>query len=146
MRLRSTLTALTAAAAVLAISPSSAAAAPSVKGDWLTADGSRKIRIVSCGETLCGTIIWLKQGDQAVGQPRLDVNNPDPALRNRAVLGLQVITGFKPTSAGWAGGAIYDPNTGKTYAAKLSANPDGALRVEGCIAVFCQSRTWTPVK
>jgi len=123
------------------------AAAASVKGEWLTADGSRKVRIADCGETLCGAITWVKEGaDPATRQPRADINNPDPALRGRRVVGLQVMTGFKPTAAGWSGGTIYDPNSGKTYAAKLSANPDGTLKVEGCVAMFCQARTWTPAK
>ena len=55
------------------------------------------------------------------------------------------IKGFKPASGGrWTGGSIYDPQSGKTYDSKLSLNPDGTLKVEGCISIICQAQTWKP--
>ena len=42
------------------------------------------------------------------------------------------------------GGSIYDPQSGKTYDSKLSLNPDGTLKVEGCISIICQAQTWKP--
>ena len=37
----------------------------------------------------------------------------------------------------------YDPKSGKTYASKLRVASDGTLKVSGCIAMFCQTQTWT---
>lgn len=133
--------------AAMALTPPAWGADAPIQRDWLTADGSTKVRIASCGQNLCGTIVWLRAPlDQQTHRPRLDAHNPDADLRTRPVAGLRIISGLKPASEGWAGGTIYDPTSGKTYASKLSPNPDGTLKVEGCIAVFCQARIWTPTK
>lgn len=130
-----------AAAAVLAAGP--AFAADPVEGDWLTQGGSAKVRIAPCAAQpakMCGTISWLKNPADAKAT---DANNPDPALRKRSILGLPMIRDFKPAARGrWTGGKIYDPNSGKTYDSRISVNPDGTLKVEGCVVVVCQAQTW----
>ena len=122
----------------------SAQAAGRAQGDWITQSGLGKVRITPCGPALCGAVIWMKQPlDPETGQPQKDGKNPDPALRNRPAIGLQIIKGMKPAGDGrWAGGTIYDPQTGRTYASKLTVNPDNTLKVEGCIAFVCQAQTW----
>lgn len=136
-----------AATAALAISALSTPgwAAGTVQGDWMTQSGSAKVRVAPCaGGKLCGTVVWMKTPlDKTTGKPQLDVNNPDPALRTRPIVGLQLIKDFKSGPDGkWAGGSIYDPESGKTYASKLGLNPDGTLKVEGCISIICQAQTW----
>jgi len=115
-------------------------------GEWITPDKAAKIRIAPCGDSLCGTVVWLKnRNDPATGRPQMDVRNPDPALRGRPVVGLRLLTGFKSAGASrWAGGRIYDPKSGKTYDSKLSLAPDGVLKVQGCVGVFCVTQAWTP--
>lgn len=135
-----------AIAAAVAALAGSAEAAGTVQGVWLTQSGSGKVRIAPCGPKLCGTIVWLKNPvDKTTGKPPVDANNPDPAKRDHPILGLQMIRDFKATPDGrWTGGSIYDPESGKTYASKLNLNPDGTLKVEGCIAIICQAQTWKP--
>lgn len=132
-----------ALAAVLALSACPALAADPVEGDWLTQDGTAKVRIAPCAAAparMCGTISWLKNPADAKAT---DANNPDPKLRARPILGLPMIRDFKPAAAGrWTGGKIYDPNSGKTYDSRLSVNPDGTLKVEGCVLVVCRAQTW----
>jgi uncharacterized protein (DUF2147 family) len=135
---------IAALGAILAALAGSAQAAGTVQGVWLTQSGSAKVRLAPCGSKLCGTIIWLKNPtDKATGKPPIDGKNPDPALRDRPIVGLQMIHDFKSAAGGrWTGGSIYDPESGKTYASKLNLNPDGTLKVEGCIAIICQAQTW----
>lgn len=124
---------------------STAHAGGAVQGDWLTQSGSGKVRIAPCGPKLCGTIVWLRApNDKITGRPQLDVNNPDAAARTRPIQGLQILKGFTPGPGKLTGGKIYDPQSGKTYASKLTLNPDGTLKVEGCIAIICQAQTWKP--
>lgn len=123
-----------------------AAAADPVQGVWRTPEGDAKVKVAPCADkaSLCGTVVWLKAPLDKNGKPVTDMANPDPALRSRPVVGLVLIRDFKPAAAGrWTGGKIYDPKTGKTYASKLSANPDGTLKVEGCVSIACQAFTWT---
>ncbi len=121
-------------------------AADAVEGDWLTNAGA-KVRVAPChGQParLCGEIVWLQTPTTAAGDPQRDINNPDPALRARPIVGMVVLRDFQREASGrWSGGKIYDPKTGKTYDSKMQLNPDGTLKLEGCVAVFCQARTWT---
>jgi len=130
--------------AVLAVAlPIAAQAADPVQGVYFTPDRSAKVKVAPCGGAVCGTVVWLKAPLDKAGKPVVDIYNPDPALRSRPIVGLTLIGGYKPAGAGkWTGGKAYDPKTGRTYASKLSANPDGSLKVEGCVAVVCQAQTW----
>lgn len=127
----------------LTLAAAPALAADPVEGDWLTQTGTGKVRIAPCAgkaDRLCGAIFWLKN---PADQKATDVNNPEAKLRSRPILGLPMLYGFKAAGPGrWTGGKIYDPQTGKTYDSKLSINPNGTLKVEGCVAVICQAQTW----
>ena len=134
-----------AAGAVLATASSAQAADP-VEGLWLVQAGNAKVRVSPCAADkarMCGQITWLKNATDQAGQPVKDTRNPDAGQRNRPIVGLLMIRDFKQAGPGrWTGGKIYDPNSGKTYGSKMTANADGTLKVEGCIAVVCQAQTW----
>lgn len=121
--------------------PAPALAAPDLGGEWLVEDKKATVTIGRCGSNWCGRITRILQRDP--NWNGRDVNNPDPAQRSRPVIGLPILTGFKPDAQGLTGGRIYDPNSGRTYRSMLRLNPDGSLKVSGCIAVFCQSQRWT---
>ena len=112
------------------------ASAPTLSGDWLTADGSAVVHIGACGTSVCGRIVRVL----ASGAPSSDVNNPDRALRSRPLAGVAVLSGFTPSGSG---GRAYDPKTGRSYRASLQLNADGTLRVTGCVAIVCRSQVWT---
>jgi uncharacterized protein (DUF2147 family) len=76
------------------------------------------------------------------GKP-VDANNPDPALRNRPIEGIILLSGFKESGDEWEG-QIYDPRAGKTYRSTLKKQPDGTLRVKGCLGPFCRAVKFTP--
>ena len=59
-----------------------------------------------------------------------------------------MVTKARPAAVGpwagrWAGGKIYDPNSGRTYDSRISMQPDGALKVEACVAMICQAQSWS---
>ena len=130
----------------LAIAPPAIAdAAPSALGRWLTADRDSVIEIYDCGAALCGRIVWLRDPLDESGKPATDDENPNPALRNRPICGLDIMHGFKPDGAGaWDDGAIYDPNDGKTYHASMTLESAMQLRVRGYIGIplLGASQTW----
>lgn len=131
---------LAAATALCAALATPAFAADPVEGLWLVQAGTAKVKVAPCAADkakMCGQITWLKNAGAK------DANNPDESLRSRPIMGMLMIRDFKSAGPGkWTGGKIYDPNSGKTYGSKMSANPDGTLKVEGCIAVVCQAQTW----
>lgn len=137
---------IVAAALATAFAAAPALAADPAEGIWATPGGSSKVRVAPCAADtakLCGTIVWLKTPKKADGSPVTDGNNPDPKLKSRPIQGMAFLSGFKPAAAGrWTGGKIYNPNDGKTYDSKLAVQPDGTLKVEGCVLVVCRGQIW----
>lgn len=118
-------------------------AAQPVTGRWATVDAKAIVQIAPCGKSLCGKIEKILK--PTPGRPLTDVENADPALRSRPLLGLPLLTGFSDAGSLWKG-TIYDPESGKSYTSKISRNPNGSLKVQGCIAFFCKTQTWTAVR
>lgn len=118
-----------------------AAAPASIQGLWLTDDHKGVVRIAPCGARMCGTIARVLDTNPA--RVTTDRNNPDPRLRGRPIAGLQILSGFERSGSGWKGGLAYDPKTGRSYRSTLALNPDGSLKVTGCVLFICKSIRWT---
>jgi len=120
---------------------SAAAAATPIEGLWRTDDGKALVRIAACGQRMCGTIARVL--DIGPNVPRADVNNPDARLRDRPLVGLQILSGFAGGPTEWKAGRAYDPKSGSSYKSSLRLNADGSLRVTGCVLFVCRSVRWT---
>jgi uncharacterized protein (DUF2147 family) len=136
-----------AALAMLAVGWSSVGMGQSrqIIGVWWTDKNEARVEIKACAPPqggLCGTIIWLSQPNDERGRPLVDKENADPKLKRRPVLGLQLFAGWQETGAGRWKGAIYDPDSGKTYDVDVAFGND-KLAIKGCILLFCDSSTWT---
>ncbi len=122
------------------------ALAQSPVGEWVVEGDKARVRIAPCAGSandLCGAIAWSYRPAGAPAGPLLDANNRDPALRRRPNVGLPLLQGFKPAGEGsWTGGAIYDPESGKTYRSKFRLESPDALLVDGCVLFVCQTQTW----
>ena len=136
---------LAALAAALMVAAGPAFAADPAEGDWMIDDAAR-VHFAPCpahADRLCGTLAWLKDPYDDQGALSRDKRNPDPALRSRTLLGLPFITDLKRVAPGrWAGGKVYDSDSGMTYAAKMHTHAEGSLKLEGCLLVFCGARSW----
>lgn len=114
-------------------------AAQPINGRWITQEGDALVEIGACGASTCGRIARVLRARP--NAPTTDVNNGDAALRRRPIVGLPVLTDFREDGDAWRG-RIYDPRSGRTYRSVVRRNPDGTLRVQGCIAVICRTQTW----
>lgn len=115
-----------------------------VAGVWVVQSGNAIVEIKNCQDgTLCGHIVWVNAPMDA--QPK-DDNNPDPELRDKPLIGSQLLWGFKAKGTKWSGGKIYDAESGKTYKSKMKRLENGALEVKGCVGPICQAQIWTPVR
>ena len=132
------------AAFLLLLLPVTTHASPN--GEWTTEGGKARVRIDACAadpQQLCGLITWSYRPAGAPAGPLVDVNNQDPALRTRPIVGLPLLQGFSPDGDDrWSGGTIYDPEGGKTYKSKLKLTGPDTLQVDGCILFFCESQVW----
>jgi uncharacterized protein (DUF2147 family) len=125
---------------VTAIAPAHAAAP--VTGKWMTTEKDSIVEVGPCGAALCGKIIRILKPNPK--GPTVDANNPNPALRNRPIQGLMILSGFGDNGKNWAG-TVYDPRRGKSFTSYLARLADGTLQVQGCITSFlCKTMIWTP--
>jgi uncharacterized protein (DUF2147 family) len=118
-------------------------------GVWLTQEQDAHIRMVKCGKGFCGTIVWLRDAkDPQTGKPVTDEKNPDPAKRNKPLLGTMIAINFAPTADTpnkWKG-HFYNADDGNLYEGAISIASTAELAVEGCLLAICQTQTWTRVK
>jgi uncharacterized protein (DUF2147 family) len=107
-------------------------------GIWMLGKEKLTVKIRYCnGQNLCATIAGLRKPLDSQGNPKVDKNNPDPTLRSRPLMGLQVISNMKPVGDGSWKGQIYNADDGTTYRAEAKLNGD-TFRVKGCWGPFCK--------
>jgi uncharacterized protein (DUF2147 family) len=117
-----------------------AQAADPIAGRWITQEKDAVIAIKRCGKSLCGTLerfLILPSG----GKDQRDVNNADPAKRERRLLGLPILMSLTPDKELWRG-EIYDPKSGRTYTSEVRRKGTGALEVKGCFGPLCRTQEW----
>lgn len=126
------------AATLMAVLPALADSMSDIVGRWRDSDGESEIAISRCGPALCGKIVWLKE-------ERFDIYNPNEGLRKRSLMGIQVLSGFKPAAKGGLEGEGYNPADGKTYRTTLELDASGSLVVRGCVlgGLICDDDTWS---
>ena len=133
-----------AALSLAVLVPAARAQAPSATGGWLSEDGKGVIEIYPCGGKLCGKLAWLAEPNSD-GKPKLDRNNPDPALRRQPLCGLTMLRDFRQLEPNrWGDGLIYNPENGKTYHATLTLDGN-QLKLRGYVGIplFGETQTWT---
>ena len=131
-----------AACAVVAVAGVSgpARAGDKAAGVWRMSNGKVTVRVSSCGSRLCGTVVALKKPRDDKGRPRLDKENPNPALRRRPVVGLTILSNMQAAGDGYWTGTIYNPDDGNTYSSTMQLQGPRTMTVNGCVAgVFCKS-------
>jgi uncharacterized protein (DUF2147 family) len=118
-------------------------------GIWKDASGRVLVKISSCGDQLCGKLVWFKWPNDDQGLPVIDLKNSDPALRARPLLGLKILESFHCTEDGiWEDGKIYNPDDGVNYLAQMSVEDDGTLHVRlyELFLLFGETHIWTRVR
>jgi uncharacterized protein (DUF2147 family) len=94
-------------------------------GLWFNQERDAKLEIYQQGDTFEAKIVWLKEPN-ADREPKVDNNNPDPALRSRPRLGLVVLHDLRKSGEPnvYTEGRIYDPKNGKTYDCRITFEGD----------------------
>lgn len=120
-------------------------AGDAILGEWLTGEGKARVQIYRCDTLYCGKIVWLKEPVKN-GKEVVDDKNPDPALKNKPVIGLVIVWAFSYDGDGeWTGGKVYDPESGDTYSGKMTLKDSHTLRLRGYVLIPLLGRTeiWT---
>lgn len=111
-------------------------AADKIVGIWWNDEKTTKIKVEVKDGKYTGTIVYMIPEKYENGQPPKDDENPNPALRERPVIGLQILTGlnFDAKKNEWNGGTIYDPKSGNTYSCYVWLESNDLMKLKGFVA------------
>ncbi len=110
--------------------------ADKILGIWWNEEKTSKIEIKKVDGKYVGTIVYMIPEKYEDGQPPKDKENPEESLRNRSLVGLQILSGleYEADDKEWDDGTIYDPKSGKTYDCYVWLESDDLLKLKGYVA------------
>jgi uncharacterized protein (DUF2147 family) len=130
--------------------------AAGIVGDWLVETRDAVIHIERVGDEYQGYIRWQlhdtygpEDGPALNGKIVTDRNNPNPALRERPLTGLRLLTDLRYDAANnkWTGGRVYNSDNGKTYNCLVRLLSPDRLQLRGYIGIslFGGNTVWSRV-
>ena len=119
-----------------------------ILGKWINSTSEAHVEISKRGNKYFGKIVWIKTEKDEKGIVKTDLKNPDPELRSRPILGMEILKDFVYNDGKWVDGKIYDPKSGKTYSCNMNIKGNGDLNMRGYIGISLIGRTevWKRVK
>ena len=129
----------------------SAGSRDAVVGIWSGGQSILEIRETDGG--LSAIVLALDDAryrpDEGIGEPgalRRDDNNPDPELRSRVLVGLELLSDYRFDGRRWQG-RIYDPESGNTYSSRMELDGE-RLKMRGYIGVpmLGRSQYFEPIR
>lgn len=129
-----------------------------IEGVWQTLELS-EVTIALCPEGFCGSLSkivvpskGLTEEEYAAAQAMpvesfTDIRNPDSTLRDRPMLGLQILTLRPSDKPNVYDGEIYNPEDGNTYSGYVEMLSADQIRLNGCVLynIICQGQDWVRV-
>jgi uncharacterized protein (DUF2147 family) len=138
--------AVTLASVGIAVAAGPSWAADGPAGTWRMSNGKVTVRVAPCGGAFCGRVVALRKPRDDKGRPRLDKENPNPALRHRPVIGLTILSNMRADGEGSWSGTIYNPDDGNTYSSYMQLTGPSTMKVNGCVAgILCKTMKFTRV-
>lgn len=137
-------TALFALALALPFATSALAADLSPAGTWTTIDDATHkpksvVEITETNGVLSGKVLQVLESEHGPN-PLCEKCTGD--LKDKPVVGMQIIWDMKQDGDEWKGGKILDPNSGKTYGCKIRVTDAGQkLEVRGFMGFSLLGRT-----
>ena len=106
-------------------------AAPDVTGVWIDHTGQGAVEIATCGNRVCGRVVWLK--------------NPNHKSRSgKRICGTQILGDLRKGSNGaWGSGWIYNPEDEERFSAELQLASADTLLVTGYLGIKLLGETFT---
>jgi len=117
--------------------PVTASAEAALEGHWRNPKGSVVVRVASCGDAYCGTVIEASDKAKATarrgGTPRL--------------IGTRILSELKPAGNGTFKGQAFDPKRNIHAPATIRLLGGSTLVVRGCLisGIICKEQRWTRV-
>ncbi|MFT3738758.1 MAG: DUF2147 domain-containing protein [Breznakibacter sp.] len=112
-----------------------------IMGVWISTQRTSKIEFSKSGNHYSAKIVWLAEPNDASGNPKLDINNPDARKRQNPLVGTVVIEGLHYSENAWIGGRLYLPKRGM-YVNCSAAIIHDTLKITGSKGLFSDTKTW----
>ena len=117
--------------------------ADQICGKWLNEEQNSQIEIYKKGDQYFGKIVWVKEAKDPAGKPNTDQKNPEASLRDRPILGLEIIKDLTFAKGKWINGTLYAQQAGLTMDCSLSLNADDELEISVRKSFFSNTKVWT---
>ena len=119
----------------MALAQTKGTAADNIIGTYWSPKKDAKIEIYKKADKYFGKSIWTLT-------KKKDVKNPNTSLRERDLVGVELLTNFIYKDGAYQDGEIYDPESGKTYDCKINFSGN-SLKVRGYVGISLFGRTET---
>src|SRR5690348_5729547 len=94
-----------------------------ILGKWESVEKNLIVEVYKQEGTFKAKVVWFYDENDTITpiEERLDTENPNKSLRNRKILGLQVLSGlvYNAKQKRWVNGKIYDSSSGRTWSATV---------------------------
>ncbi|TWR28740.1 DUF2147 domain-containing protein [Mucilaginibacter achroorhodeus] len=103
-------------------------------GKWISEDKDLIIQVSKDNLEYHAKIVWFDDRDESMQlDDHFDRLNPDPTLRNRKIVGMEVLEKlqYAPNTNTWENGVIYDAKHGRLWNSCAYINSKGELKVKG---------------
>lgn len=114
-------------------------------GKWENTQKSLIIQVYVDHGEFKAKILWYKDTEGKPLDYWTDRRNPDPKLRSRKILGMQILRNLKyrPKTNSWEDGIVYDSKHGKEWNSSAYIDKDGDMKVRGYWHVKFIGKTMT---
>jgi len=104
-----------------------------ILGKWETPEKTIGIQVYMVNKDYKAKIIYYTDTGGKPMDYWTDKRNPDPALRSRKILGMEILRGLKysPKTDSWEDGMIYDSKHGREWNAAVTFDKQGLMHVKG---------------
>lgn len=120
-----------------------------ILGKWISTKKNVIIEVYKTANRYQAKVLWFNDTDD-LSRPmksRLDIHNPNKALRDQLILGMDVLEDlvYNPEKHRWEKGRIYDPSSGRHWSSVVYFNKQKQMEVKGYwkFEFLCQTLTFT---
>lgn len=101
-------------------------------GVWESEEKNLQIEMFEDNGHFAGRMIYFRCSSDDIMRTSKDTENPDSGLRSRKLLGLKLVTKLNYHGNNvWDDGKIYDPNSGRTFEARIQLTSSNTAIVRG---------------
>ena len=101
-------------------------------GVWESEEKNLQIEMFEKDGEFSGRMIYFKCTTEDIMRTQKDIENPDKGLTKRNLLGLTLVTELAYQGDNvWDDGKIYDPNSGRTFEARIQLTGPQSAMVRG---------------